>query len=166
MTSALSSFFSSFFFLMIRRPPRSTLFPYTTLFRSQEDHIWLSHWRVGYRLHGLSRIRTCSSNPSSRVRTAVSPRARRWRQTPAGSFTSAKDAVRCCVRKPATVAFSAPLARCRARPYRRRELAIKLLDAVTTEIRTAGINVRDGVTSGTRRLLASAKGRAVYEYAA
>src|SRR5256885_13147181 len=26
----------SFFFLMIRRPPRSTLFPYTTLFRSRE----------------------------------------------------------------------------------------------------------------------------------
>src|SRR3712207_8890103 len=25
-----------FFFLMIRRPPRSTLFPYTTLFRSNE----------------------------------------------------------------------------------------------------------------------------------
>src|SRR2546427_8174833 len=31
MTPALSSLF---FFLMIRRPPRSTLFPYTTLFRS------------------------------------------------------------------------------------------------------------------------------------
>src|SRR3712207_7875162 len=26
-----------FFFLMIRRPPRSTLFPYTTLFRSRHD---------------------------------------------------------------------------------------------------------------------------------
>src|SRR3712207_8395962 len=26
-----------FFFLMIRRPPRSTLFPYTTLFRSLDD---------------------------------------------------------------------------------------------------------------------------------
>src|SRR3712207_6879226 len=26
-----------FFFLMIRRPPRSTLFPYTTLFRSPRD---------------------------------------------------------------------------------------------------------------------------------
>ena len=26
-----------FFFLMIRRPPRSTLFPYTTLFRSIFD---------------------------------------------------------------------------------------------------------------------------------
>src|SRR5690242_21849107 len=29
-----------FFFLMIRRPPRSTLFPYTTLFRSNvKDHL-------------------------------------------------------------------------------------------------------------------------------
>src|SRR5580704_18300120 len=31
-------FFSVFFFLMIRRPPRSTLFPYTTLFRSRPRH--------------------------------------------------------------------------------------------------------------------------------
>src|SRR5262245_65580975 len=30
----LLSFLYMFFFLMIRRPPRSTLFPYTTLFRS------------------------------------------------------------------------------------------------------------------------------------
>src|SRR6266487_5058729 len=29
-----SGFILVFFFLMIRRPPRSTLFPYTTLFRS------------------------------------------------------------------------------------------------------------------------------------
>src|SRR2546422_9565051 len=29
--------FLFFFFLMIRRPPRSTLFPYTTLFRSQQE---------------------------------------------------------------------------------------------------------------------------------
>src|SRR3712207_7633688 len=29
-------FLFCFFFLMIRRPPRSTLFPYTTLFRSAE----------------------------------------------------------------------------------------------------------------------------------
>src|ERR1044072_6922096 len=33
----------SFFFLMIRRPPRSTLFPYTTLFRSG---------RVGMNVYG------------------------------------------------------------------------------------------------------------------
>src|SRR3712207_8156526 len=29
---------SCYFFLMIRRPPRSTLFPYTTLFRSGPDN--------------------------------------------------------------------------------------------------------------------------------
>src|SRR6266513_5256809 len=37
LLSVFSLFFFSFlfvFFLMIRRPPRSTLFPYTTLFRS------------------------------------------------------------------------------------------------------------------------------------
>src|SRR5205807_9338214 len=29
-----------FFFLMIRRPPRSTLFPYTTLFRSKRQNLF------------------------------------------------------------------------------------------------------------------------------
>src|SRR3712207_7123328 len=52
-----------FFFLMIRRPPRSTLFPYTTLFRSAfkvlmkfdepngqvraVDQEWQVEWRAG-----------------------------------------------------------------------------------------------------------------------
>src|SRR5690554_2554945 len=45
-TQSISTAFSSFFFLLIRRPPRSTLFPYTTLFRS--------HLRVrGYRSEGF-----------------------------------------------------------------------------------------------------------------
>src|SRR2546425_1054826 len=35
---------------MIRRPPRSTLFPYTTLFRSVKDNPVLGH--VGERPHG------------------------------------------------------------------------------------------------------------------
>src|SRR5260221_14579487 len=34
LPASLIPFFVFFFFLMIRRPPRSTLFPYTTLFRS------------------------------------------------------------------------------------------------------------------------------------
>src|SRR6266513_4015103 len=34
VSDQLSITFIYFFFLMIRRPPRSTLFPYTTLFRS------------------------------------------------------------------------------------------------------------------------------------
>src|SRR3712207_7923802 len=33
------------FFLMIRRPPRSTLFPYTTLFRSTRKHS--CKWKKG-----------------------------------------------------------------------------------------------------------------------
>src|SRR5256885_13998124 len=37
-----------FFFLMIRRPPRSTLFPYTTLFRSDRyRRSLLEHANVG-----------------------------------------------------------------------------------------------------------------------
>src|SRR2546427_8542436 len=36
----------SFFFLMIRRPPRSTLFPYTTLFRSAS--VTVANDLVGY----------------------------------------------------------------------------------------------------------------------
>src|SRR2546430_12415464 len=41
----------SFFFLMIRRPPRSTLFPYTTLFRS-ERHLHHLRGRGGLRERG------------------------------------------------------------------------------------------------------------------
>src|SRR5256885_11681136 len=36
---AFSTRFNFFFFLMIRRPPRSTLFPYTTLFRSYRNYV-------------------------------------------------------------------------------------------------------------------------------
>src|SRR6266496_6085311 len=35
MVRSTLTLFVCFFFLMIRRPPRSTLFPYTTLFRSR-----------------------------------------------------------------------------------------------------------------------------------
>src|SRR5687767_3198215 len=39
---SIPSFVSFFFFLMIRRPPRSTLFPYTTLFRSRCRSVGMS----------------------------------------------------------------------------------------------------------------------------
>src|SRR5215203_6242637 len=38
-----TDFFVFFFFLMIRRPPRSTLFPYTTLFRSAHRRLGPEH---------------------------------------------------------------------------------------------------------------------------
>src|SRR3712207_7100617 len=43
-----------FFFLMIRRPPRSTLFPYTTLFRSEGERGVVP---VAERLGRLGRVR-------------------------------------------------------------------------------------------------------------
>src|SRR2546427_8700931 len=39
-----------FFFLMIRRPPRSTLFPYTTLFRSQQLDEAEGYFRQSYEI--------------------------------------------------------------------------------------------------------------------
>src|SRR5256885_9920111 len=43
---------------MIRRPPRSTLFPYTTLFRSKKGFDWLKGgvtylWKIGKRIATL-----------------------------------------------------------------------------------------------------------------
>src|SRR5260221_3061771 len=45
----------TFFFLMIRRPPRSTLFPYTTLFRSRERGTWktIQHPDIDGRINAL-----------------------------------------------------------------------------------------------------------------
>src|SRR5256885_3901470 len=45
-----------FFFLMIRRPPRSTLFPYTTLFRSFQEQLarWFTVYAFDFRGHGAS----------------------------------------------------------------------------------------------------------------
>src|SRR2546429_9614446 len=54
----------SFFFLMIRRPPRSTLFPYTTLFRSR-----LQVGRHAAEPRGAARShRACARYPLRRAR--------------------------------------------------------------------------------------------------
>src|SRR3712207_6855905 len=46
----------SFFFLMIRRPPRSTLFPYTTLFRSRHEQDKSDQFALSPR----ARLRKCA----------------------------------------------------------------------------------------------------------
>src|SRR5215475_15160133 len=54
-----------FFFLMIRRPPRSTLFPYTTLFRSAAERAHQRH-RHGDRGHEAGRSEEHTSELQSR----------------------------------------------------------------------------------------------------
>src|ERR1044071_10025831 len=57
----------TFFFLMIRRPPRSTLFPYTTLFRSRICSVWsFCRWR-----HLRSPTRSRSEEHTSELQSRV-----------------------------------------------------------------------------------------------
>src|SRR2546422_2372729 len=58
-----------FFFLMIRRPPRSTLFPYTTLFRSSSVPA----------AHG--RRRGCRGSAAGGGRAGHADRGRGWRRS-------------------------------------------------------------------------------------
>src|SRR6266498_5946015 len=77
-------FFFFFFFLMTRRPPRSTLFPYTTLFRSRgHEDARLAHLAHGIHAHiqGPSRglelrleLRRQSSLALSRLALALDTR--------------------------------------------------------------------------------------------
>src|SRR5438552_19164781 len=53
--------YHTFFFLMIRRPPRSTLFPYTTLFRSDAEGA-VSKVIGNCLIHSGGRIVHCESN--------------------------------------------------------------------------------------------------------
>src|SRR5258708_13901247 len=56
-----------FFFLMIRRPPRSTLFPYTTLFRSRGDE--------------QDRLPDCAAATAERTGCAAPPQPRDRKST-------------------------------------------------------------------------------------
>src|SRR3712207_7502296 len=60
-----------FFFLMIRRPPRSTLFPYTTLFRSPRQRGRGGASRLRRRNHRVGQ---------QQLRRAVGDRAQRHRR--------------------------------------------------------------------------------------
>src|SRR5215216_7789765 len=86
--------FLIFFFLMIRRPPRSTLFPYTTLFRSRgrppdqpaagndsgtdrrAGGRRAAHTRAGAAISGTARQRPGSAGERHRRRPRAQPLAR------------------------------------------------------------------------------------------
>src|SRR5688572_31520167 len=74
MSSCILIVFSIlFFFLMLRRPPRSTLFPYTTLFRSRNIHgrlpVFLKSGLVGSR---------CGTGPRTNI---ITHRAKRFQRS-------------------------------------------------------------------------------------
>src|SRR5258708_5761241 len=73
-TRSVSSTRSSFFFLMIRRPPRSTLFPYTTLFRSY------CHGRA-HRLQRSGAAQPTRESPRHHHFEAYGSRKRLWNRT-------------------------------------------------------------------------------------
>src|SRR5690349_22835562 len=63
---------------MLRRPPRSTLFPYTTLFRSDRDG---SH---SLRPHSLT-------PPGWRARMCWADRPRKWAERPTGEVLRSEE---------------------------------------------------------------------------
>src|SRR2546430_7819171 len=65
-----------FFFLMIRRPPRSTLFPYTTLFRSGQRDARLRHSQELRRTGSLFGAPARPSHPPARPAN-VAPKDRK-----------------------------------------------------------------------------------------
>src|SRR3712207_8367238 len=67
MTAVHVSAFINFFCLMIRRPPRSTLFPYTTLFRSRTSRDAVTTIRG----HLRTPLRYSVSVPNQRLRSAL-----------------------------------------------------------------------------------------------
>src|SRR5438046_10077923 len=58
--------FYLFFFLMLRRPPRSTLFPYTTLFRSSAEVTSSNNITSGDMASARAMATRCACPPESR----------------------------------------------------------------------------------------------------
>src|SRR6266446_9738790 len=62
--------FLFFFFLMIRRPPRSTLFPYTTLFRSPVCTTTVTHVIASIRKPRVSEASMAGDRKSTRLNSS------------------------------------------------------------------------------------------------
>src|SRR3712207_6876176 len=88
---------------MIRRPPRSTLFPYTTLFRSRGKKLaeWLPgtrEWTMGVGLAGKGREETVESNENV-LRSSPWPRGDRKSTRLNSSHANISYAVFCLKKK-------------------------------------------------------------------
>src|SRR2546422_4688391 len=66
-----------FFFLMIRRPPRSTLFPYTTLFRSSAHGKRRQAYAARQDLQGQLRQEAAATRQEKQEAALITPRDRK-----------------------------------------------------------------------------------------
>src|SRR5438105_11321217 len=91
-----------FFFLWIRRPPRSTLFPYTTLFRSNEPMLTMTPppaaTRCGYASRAVVKTAVRSEEHTSELQSRVDlvcrlllEKKKKMKMTKDGIATSAAD---------------------------------------------------------------------------
>src|ERR1022692_5163298 len=87
--------FCFFFFLMIRRPPRSTLFPYTTLFRSvcNAGIDWQRNRLVGAARSGADRKSTRLNSSHLVISYAVFCLKKKEKTNIAPSHTHEKPAI-------------------------------------------------------------------------
>src|SRR3712207_8991338 len=90
----LLSYIVAFFFLMIRRPPRSTLFPYTTLFRSRLRRDGRVACSIAFRVHLAS-----SFEPAALARAARESAADRKSTRLNSSHANISYAVFCLKKK-------------------------------------------------------------------
>src|SRR3712207_8250659 len=74
VASAYALSIAFFFFLMMRRPPRSTLFPYTTLFRSGAEAGAEAGAQAGPEGHAQARAQAEHASRSPGARPAPLPR--------------------------------------------------------------------------------------------
>src|SRR6202048_759398 len=113
-TAVLSS--SLFFFLMIRRPPRSTLFPYTTLFRSeiggdrrQGRQIHIDRKRTDRRQQARSEEHTSElQSPYDLVCRLLLAKKRGRRGTASASMARTAPPPGLCQARPATIRIPVP----------------------------------------------------------
>src|SRR2546430_10394218 len=95
----------SFFFLMIRRPPRSTLFPYTTLFRSPSTAT--PYWTITFqngeqrRFDGTSGMLTSIIDRNGNTTTLTDRKSTRLNS----SHSQISYAVFCLKKKPVTASY-------------------------------------------------------------
>src|SRR5215211_1595908 len=138
INKSFSFFFLCFFFLMIRRPPRSTLFPYTTLFRSRPPpRGWLQPRRPG--------------TPGKRAPAGGGPAARAPRPAKRAVRHAAPSWCARCPRRtrsrPHTQRDASSRARARAPRARRRVQARPIRERA----RRCGTGDRRGSFQGSRR---------------